>query len=84
MRQLTEEESDVHYTQGLVEAVEVEKKTGTQRRMTRHNSTTPWEENMENLVHPSQDRKFQGLYISRKIGGSSCLILPPAQANLTI
>ena len=26
MRQLTEEESDVHYTQGLVEAVEVEKK----------------------------------------------------------
>lgn len=60
--QLTEEESDVHYTQGLFEAVEVEKKkTDTQRRRTRHNSTTPWEENMEHLVHPSQRRKFQGL-----------------------
>jgi len=43
-------ESDVHYTQGLSEAVKVEKKQ-TQRRMTGHNSTTPWEENMEHLVH---------------------------------
>jgi hypothetical protein len=36
MKQLTEEESDVHYTQGLVEAVEVEKKN----RHTKENDRT--------------------------------------------
>lgn len=60
---MSRKNSDVHYTQGLMGG---RRQKRDKRKLTGHNKTTPWGENMEDLVHLGESRGFQGLITERK------------------